>query len=135
MSTSKPHRLQRLLAPESVALVGATTKPNVFGNDMVLELQVSRYGGKVYPVNPQYDEVEGWQCYASLADLPEAPDLVVLGVSNSQLEAQMKLAIDSGAGGVVIFGSVLLAVDNAANPLRQRIRKMAEDADIPVVGR
>lgn len=134
MAKSKPHRLQRLLAPESVALVGATTKPNMFGNDMVLELQVSRYGGKVYPVNPQYDEVEGWECYASLADLPEAPDLVVLGVGNNQLEAQMKAAIEIGAGGVVIFGSVLLAVDNAANPLKERIRKMAQDADMPIVG-
>ena len=53
------HRLSRLLNPSSVALVGASTVPNVAGNDMVLELEVSRYPGRVYPVNPKYDEIEG----------------------------------------------------------------------------
>ena len=41
------HRLRPMLAPESVALVGASTVPNVAGNDMVLELEVSRYPGRV----------------------------------------------------------------------------------------
>jgi len=129
-----PHKLHRLLAPKSVALVGASTTPNVAGNDMVLELQVSRYRGSVYPVNPQYDEVEGWRCYPSLDVLPEVPDLVVLGVSNRQLEAQVKMAIELGVGGLVIFGSVLLAVDHSANPLRKRIAAMAREAGLPIVG-
>ncbi|HKJ12488.1 MAG TPA: CoA-binding protein, partial [Ornithinimicrobium sp.] len=86
------HRLSRLLAPTSVALLGASTVPNVAGNDMVLELQASRFPGRVYPVNPRYDEVEGYPCYSSLRDLPEVPDLAVLGVGNSALEDQVRTA-------------------------------------------
>jgi putative YhdH/YhfP family quinone oxidoreductase len=134
MSSKPAHKLQRMLAPESVALVGASTTPNMPGNDMVLELQVSRYRGNVYPVNPLYDEVEGWRCYPSIADLPEVPDLVVLGVSNRQLEAQVKLAIEIGAGGLVIFGSVLLAVDHSTYSLRKRVAAMAKEANLPIVG-
>ena len=128
MADPAPHRLDRLLAPKSVALVGASTTPNVAGNDMVLELQVSRYPGRVYPVNPQYEEIEGWRCYSTLADLPESPDLVVLGVANHHLEEQVEAAIVAGAGGLVIFGSVLLKVDYGAKPLRQRIAAMAREA-------
>ena len=134
MTDKKPHKLERMLAPKSVALVGATTTPNVAGNDMVLELQVSRFPGKVYPVNPAYEEVEGWKCYPTLADLPEAPDLVVLGVGNHQLEAQVEMAIKVGVGGIVIFGSVLLAVDYERKPLRARIAEMARAANLPIVG-
>jgi putative YhdH/YhfP family quinone oxidoreductase len=128
------HRLRRMLAPESVALVGASTVPNVAGNDMVLELQVSRYRGRVYPVNPRYEEVEGWECFDSLTSLPEVPDLAVLGVGNARLEELVVQAIEIGVGGLVIPGSVLLPDDTASNSLRSRIRTLAADAGLPIVG-
>ncbi len=130
----EPHRLHRMLAPRSVALVGASTVPNQPGNDMVLELQVSRFPGAVYPVNPKYDEVEGLDCYVGLADIPEVPDLAVLGVGNAQLEDQVRLAIDLGIGGLVIPGSVLSPDDTAESSLRQRVRDLALAADLPIVG-
>lgn len=123
-----------MLAPRSVALVGASTVPNVPGNDMVLELQVSRYKGRVYPVNPRYEEVEGWECFADLASLPEVPDLAVLGVGNQRLEQLVAQAIELGVGGLVIPGSALLADDTHESSLRSRIRDMATEAGLPIVG-
>ena len=123
-----------MLEPDSVALVGASTTPNVAGNDMVLELQLSRFRGRIYPVNPIYEEVEGLPCYRSLADLPQSPDLVVLGVGNQQLEDQVKAAIDLGAGGLVIFGSVALPVESGTKSLRRRIAEMAREAGLPFGG-
>ncbi|MGB3828778.1 MAG: acetate--CoA ligase family protein [Ornithinimicrobium sp.] len=128
------HRLDRMLAPRSVALLGASTVPNVPGNDMVLELQVARFPGAVYPVNPRYTEVEGLPCYPSLLDLPQAPDLAVLGIANSGIEEQVRAAIDRGVGGLVIPGSLTMAGDDPAYPLRERVRDLAREADLPVVG-
>ncbi len=128
------HDLERMLAPRSVALLGASTMPNVPGNDMILELQVARYPGAVYPVNPRYDEVEGLPCYASLADLPEAPDLAVLGVANAGIEEQVRMAIELGVGGLVIPGSLSMPEDDPAHPLRERIRELVRAADLPIVG-
>jgi acetate---CoA ligase (ADP-forming) len=133
-TTSSPHRLSRMLAPSSVALVGASTVPNVAGNDMVLELQVSRYPGRVYPVNPKYREVEGFECRPGLADLPEVPDVAILGIGNDRLEEHVAQAIELGVGGLVIPGSVLLPTDTPTDSLRQRIREMALAADLPIVG-
>ncbi len=128
------HALARMLAPRSVALIGASTVPNVAGNDMALELQVSRYPGRVYPVNPKYEEVEGWECFDDLASLPEVPDLAVLGVGNARLEELVMQAIDLGVGGLVIPGSVLLPSDTETNSLRMRTRTLATDAGLPIVG-
>ncbi len=131
---TEPHRLTRLLAPASVALVGASTMPNTPGNDMVLELQISRYPGTVYPVSSRYTEVEGLDCYPDLAQLPEVPDLAVLGVGNDRLEEQVAAAIDLGVGGLVIPGSALLPSDDDESTLRGRIKEMAIAADLPIIG-
>jgi acyl-CoA synthetase (NDP forming) len=128
------HRLTSLLAPSSIALVGASERLNTPGNDMLHELRVSRYRGRVYPVNPKYDELEGLQCYQSLSDLPEAPDLAVLAVSNSALEARLTEAIEVGSKGAVVFGSAQLPDDTPEDNLRHRIKRRASEADFPIVG-
>ena len=128
------HRLSSLLAPESIALVGASERLNTPGNDMLHELRVSRYKGKVYPVNPKYEELEGLECYPSLSDLPEVPDLAVLAVSNVALEARLAEAIEIGSKGAVVFGSARLPEDTAEDNLRHRIACRAREAGFPIVG-
>ncbi|WP_372741429.1 acetate--CoA ligase family protein [Neptunomonas sp.] len=127
------HRLAPLLAPQSIALVGASLQMDVAGNDMILELLQSGYQGKIYPVNPKYAEVEGMLCFPSLSALPESVDLVVLAIGNQRLEAQLKEAIRVGAKAVVIFGSGHLEED-IDQPLLERIRQLANDSNIPVCG-
>ena len=77
---SAKQNLELLLNPKSIAFVGASTKTDVAGNDMLLEVLLSGYNGRIYGVNPKYSDVEGIKCYPSLADLPEVVDLVVLAI-------------------------------------------------------
>ena len=71
--------LSRLLAPRSVAVVGATERPAAYGSEALLNLQRFGFAGRTYAVNPGRASVHGVACAPSLADLPEAPDAV--GVS------------------------------------------------------
>jgi hypothetical protein len=57
-----------------VAVVGATDNPRKYGNRIYLDLKGK--GFRVYPVNPSRDSVDGDAAYASLADLPEPPDII-----------------------------------------------------------
>lgn len=57
-----------------IAIVGATDNPHKFGNRIYRNLQSKGYG--LYPVNPVKDVVEGDPTFATLADLPEAPDII-----------------------------------------------------------
>jgi len=111
---------------------------------MISELQVGGFGGPIYPVNPGYDEVLGLRCYASLAELPEAVDLVILGVKNAllesqlelageSLESQLELAGESGARAAVIFAS---CVDEkpGERPLASRLTAIAEAYDMALCG-
>ena len=75
-----------MLEPRSIALVGASARPGSFGHRMVTEVGRSRPGLDVHLVNPRYAEIDGRPCVASLADLDDPVDLVLLGVPDSALE-------------------------------------------------
>src|SRR5882757_7141169 len=99
------HYLTPLLAPRSIAFVGASPRPDSPGNDMLKMIDRAGFTGAVYPVNPGYQEIEGRPCYPGLAEVPGPIDLVVLGVANAKLEATLKEAIHVGAKAAVIFAS------------------------------
>ena len=91
------HRLDPLLRPRSVAVVGASRRPGSVGHTLLRQLRLGGFAGPVYPVNPKYSDIEGLSCYATLADLPTPPDHVVFAIADSRLEAEFQAAIDARA--------------------------------------
>ena len=126
-------RLDPLLAPRSIAFVGASARPDTPGADMMRMIRAGGYEGRVYAVNPGYREIEGYPCFASLDALPEPPDLAVLGVKNERLEDALREAIAAGAKAAVIFASALMD-DDAEPALAARIAAIATQAGVPVCG-
>jgi len=133
MSARVRHRLDPLLAPRSVAFIGASRRPDSPGNAMVRMPKLAGYAGRLYPVNPSYDAVEQIKCYPSLAALPEKVDHVVLGVANAKLEAALEEAIAHGAGAATIFASgIPEGGDDGA--LIERIKRRARESGIALCG-
>ena len=127
------HRLTPLLAPRSIAYVGASGRPNTPGHDMLRTNRRGGFAGTVWGVNPNYREIEGFACVPTLADLPAAPDLAVLSVRNDRLEATLAEAIAVGARSAVIFASGYLEADRDP-PLAARLAAMAREAGMPICG-
>jgi acyl-CoA synthetase (NDP forming) len=127
------HPLTPLLSPRSIAFVGASAKPNTPGHDMMRMVRRGGFAGTVHAVNPNYREIEGYACVPSLADLREAPDLVVLSVRNERLEETMREAIVRGAKASVLFASAFLESDREP-PLAARLASLAREAGMPVCG-
>ncbi len=70
--------LDKLLAPKSVALIGATPKPGSVGAVLARNLFHAGFAGPILPVNPKYDAIEGVFAYRDVASLPTVPDLAVI---------------------------------------------------------
>jgi acyl-CoA synthetase (NDP forming) len=126
-------RLAPLLSPRSIAFVGASVRPNAPGNDMMRMIRRGGFPGIVHAVNPGHREIEGYPCVPGLADLPDAPDLVVLSVRNERLEETLAAAIGRGAGAAVIFASAILPGEGD-DPLARRLARAAAEAALPVCG-
>jgi acetate---CoA ligase (ADP-forming) len=61
-------QLTRLLHPQSVAVIGASTRAGSFGKQVLANLV--HYAGRAYPVNARYETIDGQTCYPKVLDLP-----------------------------------------------------------------
>tara|TARA_R110001592_G_scaffold25555_3_gene96961 strand:- start:27635 stop:29701 length:2067 start_codon:yes stop_codon:yes gene_type:complete len=94
-----------LLNPASVAVVGASADPNKLNGRPITYLKRHGYGGRIFPINPRYDEIDGLKCYADARDLPIAPDLgLVLVGANRVIESVQQLA-EAGTKAAIVLAS------------------------------
>ncbi len=75
-----------------IAVVGASRNPEKYGYKVYRALKMAGY--KVYPVNPNADEILGDKCYPDLYSLPEKPDVVSLVVPPKIAEAVLHACKD-----------------------------------------
>lgn len=125
------HRLDPLLRPRSVAVVGASASKDSLGEWSLKNLKIGGFKGDIYPVNPRYDEILELQCYPSLLAVPETPDLVIFAIRDERLELALDQAIESGVSAAVIMSA--LAVDDDAG-FAKRIRNKIHDCGMLVCG-
>lgn len=108
MPTSLPHShtpdLRPLLAPQSIAVVGASDRPGA-GSIVLDNLRRLSFPGPVYPVNPRYSELGGWRCYSNLKDIPGPVDSVAILLSYRQVLPALEQAAAIGAKAAWVLAS------------------------------
>lgn len=86
MTESAPYTdISRLMAPRSVALIGASDRGETFGTRVFRQLCNFGFAGPIYPINPRATELNGRKCYPNLAALPETPDHVGIIVATERV--------------------------------------------------
>lgn len=97
--------LDRLLSPASVAVIGASGDARKTSGRPIAFLRKHGFQGRLYPVNPRYEEIDSLRCYPSIAELPEVPDVAVilLGAERAN-QAVAELAALGCAAAIVLAG-------------------------------
>ena len=95
--------LGRLLAPRSVAVVGASTRTSSFGHRALANM--AGFDGALYRVNARYQSIDGQACFPDLAALPEVPDCVLIAVAREAVEPIVAQCAALGVGGAVVIAS------------------------------
>ncbi len=99
--------LDYLLAPHSVALIGASDRPRSVGATVMRNLLEGGFDGPIWPVNRRHATVAGRAAYRTVADLPEAPDLAVICTPASTIPALISALGTRGARAAVIISAGL----------------------------
>ncbi len=125
--------LEKLIAPRSIAVVGASPRAGSFGMRTLENL--AQYAGQVFPVNSKYEHIGERACYGSLKALPHAPDCVVLVVPREGVEAALEEAAAAGAGAAIVYASGYgeMAREDAGRA-QQRLADIARAAKMPLLG-
>ena len=118
-------RLDRLLRPRHIAVLGAGWALNV-----IEQCRKMGFAGPVWPVHPTKAEIGGMKAYASLADLPEAPDATFIGVNRFATIEVVEELRRMGAGGAICFASGWTEAGEAG--LQDKL--VAAAGDMPILG-
>ena len=95
--------IPHLLAPPSVAIVGASSDPGRIGEHPLHNYRQARFAGRVYPINPNRDEVQGYAAYPTIESVPGPIDVAVMAISTTQVAASIEQCARKGAKAVVVF--------------------------------
>jgi acetate---CoA ligase (ADP-forming) len=97
--------LHPFFQPASVAVVGASRNPKNIGTRVLNAITRAGFRGQVYAINPRSESVGSVPAYASAGDLPEAPDLVVVAVPASAVDAVIDDCATRGVRAVVVISA------------------------------
>lgn len=125
--------LRRVLAPSSIAIVGASSRSGSFGERVLGNLET--FPGRVHLVNARYGEIAGRPCHPSLEALPESPDCVVVCVPREGAEAVVREAAGVRAGGVILFASGYAETGKPERIAEQAtLRRIAAESELRILG-
>lgn len=125
--------LRRLIEPQSIAVVGASSKEGSFGRRTLENLE--NFSGAVYGINPKQDEILGRATFPRLSDLPEVPDCIVVGVGQTIAEQVIIEAAELGVGGAIVYASGYRETGGAEGEAAQaRLLETARRAGLRLAG-
>jgi acyl-CoA synthetase (NDP forming) len=128
-------RLKAALDPRSVAIIGASENPNKVGGRPVHYLDKFGFKGRIFPINPSRQEVQGYKCYKSLADLPEAPEMAIVAVAGDNAMGAVEDCAAHGVKVAVVMASGFGEVDAIAGKAKERrMVEAAHKAGMRIVG-
>ncbi len=126
--------LRPLLAPRSIAIVGASESPDSWAPEIERSLRHIGYDGELFPINPKYETVWGRPCLASIAELPRGVDLVVFVVPARVVVRMIDDCGERGVRGIMVVSSGFAEAGDEGRDLQAQLREAALRTRIPVLG-
>ena len=126
--------LERFFNPRAIAIIGASQDLSTISGQPLRFLKGHGYEGKLYPVNPRYEEVAGLRCYPALSEIPDVPDLALILVNASRVAETLRQCGEKGVPYVIIFSSGFSEMGGKGVALQRELVAIAREYDIGVIG-
>jgi len=123
-----------LLTPKSVAVVGASDNPTRIGGRPLAHFKNLGYEGRIYPVNPNYDVVQGLQAYPTLNDITGDVDFVLVAVPAKWVLDVVRDAVAKKARTVMIFSAGFSEMSEAGRRAQDELTRIARDSGVRIIG-
>lgn len=118
--------------PDSVALVGASPKKGSIGNVILNNLK--NFKGKIYAVNPNYEEIDEIECFKSLSSLPEVVDLVIVATPAKTVPGIVEECGKKSIKNVVVISAGFRESGIEGSVLEEKVSEIARKYGINLLG-
>ena len=125
--------LTPLMRPRSIAVIGASQRMGR-ATRVVKNLKAFGYRGRIFPINPKYDEVLGLPCYPDLASTPEPADSVVVAIPAEQVPGVLTAAVDSGVRAAVVLSSGFAEAGAVGRERQATLERLAAERGLLICG-
>jgi acyl-CoA synthetase (NDP forming) len=126
--------LQALLAPRSIAVIGASDHIHKIGGRPIHYMQTHGYAGTLYPVNPQRDTIQGLRAYPSLDALPAVPELAIIVVAGDAAVQAVRDCARLGVAAAIVIASGFGEAGPEGKRQQDEMVRVAADAGLRLVG-
>lgn len=126
--------MRALLAPRSIAIVGASGDVASWGGSALRNILDGGYPGKVYPVNSRGGVFFGLQAYESLEALPEAPDLALLAVGSHQVATMLEMCGRKRIPAAIVIAAGFSETGTSGAEAERDIARIATEGGVTVMG-
>jgi acetyltransferase len=131
-----PHQLEAIFKPKSIALFGCSPESENLIVNWPLKLLISSgYRGKIFPINPKYEEVWGLKCYPSISAIPEKGlDLGFILLNYSRVIEVLEECAECGVKAAIIGSGGFAEVGNEGLKRQEKIKEIVRRTGIRVMG-
>ena len=126
--------LDMFFNPQSIAVIGASRNPQKLGHGILSNLIESGFKGQIYPINPKSKEILGLKCYASVLDVPDSIDLVVVVVPSRFVASVLEASGRKGARGAIIISAGFREAGDEGVKREQELLDIAREYGMRIVG-
>ena len=124
--------MNRIMKPESVAVIGASGETGKIGNSVMKNLINGGYKGKIYPINPSADEIMGMKAYKSVKDVPGPVDVAVFAIPAKFVAAALTECGEKKVPGAVLIPSGFAETGNVEG--QQEIQAIGRKYGVRLMG-
>ncbi len=133
-SAPQKYGLDAMFAPESVAVIGATSRPGTVGHAVLENLLDGKFKGKVYAVNAKHPEVLGLKTYASIRDIPGPVHLAIVATPATTVPSIIGECIDAGTKAAIVISAGFRERGAEGAALEKQIQEQLQRGSMPLIG-
>ncbi len=126
--------LKALFEPSSVAVIGASSNPARIGGRPIDYYLKAGFKGRIYPVNPNRDEVQGLKAYADIASIPGTVDLAILAISAKMVADTLTACGEKGVKAIALFSAGFSEIGHSGEVLQQQVDEIAKRYGMRILG-
>jgi len=129
-----PHPLDSFFAPESIALIGASRDLEKIPGRLLSMLRKNEYPGKIYPINPNYGDIDGLKCYKSIAEVGAPIDLAVIIIPARAVVGALEQCATASVKNCVIISSGFAEEGGDSAAMQDQIVAIAKRTGMRISG-
>lgn len=127
-------KTQSVLAPRSVAVIGASEDLTKFGGRIYKNLVHHGFDGAIYPINPKREQLLGIKCYPSIDATPTPPDMAVMAVPRDMVKSSVQACADAGTRAAIVITAKFSDAGEEGAALEREIVEVANAKGMRIIG-